>query len=130
MLDLTASASYFAPEIQRPEEECRVDEPEEKKLGDLTARIRAAEEKSSLSAPGSPSHVAAEPAKASQTGYELVGTIIACVIIGWLFDRYLHTKPWGIIGMLVVGFIAGMLNIWRALNGYDQSVGLHKKDSK
>ncbi len=104
-----------------------MNDPEHEKLDDLSARIRSAEQKSGVS---SDKDGPAEPVKASQTGYELVGTVVACVIIGWLMDRYLGTKPWGILGMLLVGFVAGAMNVWRALNGYDQSVGLHKKDGK
>ena len=99
-------------------------DPQHGKLDELEARIREAEKK-----PGA-DEGAAEPVKASQTGYELVGTILVCMLIGWLIDRYLHTKPWGIIGMLLVGFVAGFANVWRTLNGYDRSVGLHKKDGE
>ncbi len=101
-----------------------MNDPEHEKLDDLAARIQAAKVQSGLSEEPGP----AEPVKASQTGYELVGTIIICVVIGYLMDKYLHTKPWGIIGMLLIGFVAGMMNIWRALGGYDQSVGMKKKN--
>lgn len=100
--------------------------PEHEKLEDLAARIREAEGKTD----DKPDEGSAGTMKAGNTGYELVGTILVCMVIGWLIDRYLHTKPWGILGMLVIGFIAGIANVWRALNGYDQSVGLHKRDKK
>ncbi len=101
-------------------------ELERQKLDELAARIHAAEGKkddpSTKDSDGS--------ANAGNAGYEMAGTIIACVIVGWLMDRYLHTKPWGILGMLTIGVVAGMANVWRALNGYDRSVGLHKKDKE
>ncbi|MDP9126838.1 MAG: AtpZ/AtpI family protein [Pseudomonadota bacterium] len=101
-------------------------DPENEKIDDLGVRIRHAADKNS----GLPETKAADsPAgamKASNTGYELVGTVLACVAIGWLIDRYLHTGPWGILIMMLVGFVAGIMNVWRALNGYDRSVGLHK----
>ena len=101
-------------------------DPERQKLDELATRIHAAEGKTDA-AQGKTS---TGPVSSSNAGYEMVGTIVACVIVGWLMDRYLHTKPWGILGMLTVGFIAGIANVWRALNGYDQSVGLHKQDKK
>lgn len=100
-------------------------EPEQQKLDQLAAQIREAQ--------GNPVPTENDTLaviKGRNSGYELVGTILLCTVIGWLIDKYLHTSPWGILVMLVVGFIAGIMNVWRALNGYDQSVGLHKQEKK
>lgn len=99
---------------------------EHHKLDELASRIREAQG----NPVGKTDDGSSGAVKGSNTGYELVGTILVCTLIGWLMDRYLHTKPWGILGMLAVGFVAGIANVWRALNGYDQSVGLHKKDKE
>jgi ATP synthase protein I len=93
-----------------------MNDPEQEKSDDLSARIRAAEKKSGVSAPQE-EEVVTRPVKASQTGYEFAGTVIACALIGWLIDRYLHTMPWVMIGMLVLGFVVGIANVWRALGG-------------
>jgi ATP synthase protein I len=47
-------------------------------------------------------------------GIEFVGVILVSAAIGWAIDTYagLGTKPWVMIGMLVLGFIAG---VYRAL---------------
>jgi ATP synthase protein I len=34
--------------------------------------------------------------------------------LGWLLDRWLGTKPWGLIVFLLLGFAAGVLNVMRA----------------
>lgn len=100
--------------------------PEHEKLDELGNRIREAEGKTSAK----PDETSAGAMKASNIGYEFLGTVLACAVIGFLIDRYLHTKPWGLLGMVMVGFIAGIANVWRTMNGYDQSVGLHKRDEK
>ena len=42
-------------------------------------------------------------------GVEFVGTILVCGFIGWAIDRWagLGTAPFGMIVLLVLGFIAG-----------------------
>jgi ATP synthase protein I len=36
------------------------------------------------------------------------------VILGYLFDLFLSTSPWGLIVFLLLGFCAGVLNVLRA----------------
>ncbi len=45
---------------------------------------------------------------------EFVAGILVGAAIGWLIDRLLGTKPWGMIVFLLLGFAAGVLNVMRA----------------
>jgi ATP synthase protein I len=82
------------------------------KLDDLTARIRKAEEK-----PFDKSLDTAEQIKTSRAAFSFVGAVSGCVIIGWLIDHYLDTGPWGLLGMLFVGFASGLFSVWKSLEG-------------
>lgn len=44
---------------------------------------------------------------------ELVAGVIAGAALGWGFDRLLSTSPWGLIVFLLLGFIAGVMNVMR-----------------
>jgi ATP synthase protein I len=45
--------------------------------------------------------------RAASDGYrllgELIGGILAGLGFGWVFDYYLHTTPWGLLGGLLLG---------------------------
>ena len=45
---------------------------------------------------------------------ELVAGVIVGGIIGWVLDRLLGISPWGLIVFLLLGFVAGVLNVMRA----------------
>jgi len=47
---------------------------------------------------------------------ELVVAIVFSGVIGWLLDRWLGTRPWLMIGLVVLGFAAGIRNAVRAAN--------------
>lgn len=40
------------------------------------------------------------------------GVLVGCGL-GWLFDRLLGTRPWGLMIFIVLGFAAGTFNILR-----------------
>ena len=44
---------------------------------------------------------------------ELVAGVLAGAALGWGFDRLLSTSPWGLIVFLMLGFIAGVMNVMR-----------------
>ena len=44
---------------------------------------------------------------------ELVAGVLVGAGLGWGFDRLLSTSPWGLIVFLLLGFIAGVLNVMR-----------------
>src|SRR5579863_6782257 len=51
-------------------------------------------------------------------GFRLSSELIAGVLVGaglgWLIDRLLGISPWGFIIFLLLGFVAGVLNVMRS----------------
>jgi ATP synthase protein I len=45
---------------------------------------------------------------------ELVAGVLVGAALGWGFDRLLSTSPWGLIVFLLLGFVAGVLNVMRS----------------
>jgi ATP synthase protein I len=44
---------------------------------------------------------------------EFIAGVLAGGILGWMFDHYLGTKPWGLIVLLMLGFVTGVYNVMR-----------------
>ena len=59
-------------------------------------------------------------------GIELVVAIGVATALGWAIDRWLGTRPWGIIVLFFVGVAAGMLNVYRAVSGISTPVGYRR----
>jgi ATP synthase protein I len=57
-------------------------------------------------------------AAAMALGFRLSSELIAGVVVGgllgWGFDRLLSTSPWGLIVLVLLGFIAGVVNVVRS----------------
>ncbi len=53
-------------------------------------------------------------AKAFQLSTEFVAAIFVGALLGYLLDRFLGTTPWGMIVFLLLGFVAGVLNVMRS----------------
>jgi ATP synthase protein I len=45
---------------------------------------------------------------------ELIAGVAVGALMGWGFDRLLSTSPFGLIVFVLVGFIAGVLNVIRS----------------
>ncbi|ETR77188.1 FoF1 ATP synthase subunit I [Afipia sp. P52-10] len=45
---------------------------------------------------------------------ELVAGVLVGALLGWGFDRFLSTSPWGLMIFLMVGFAAGVMNVMRS----------------
>ena len=45
---------------------------------------------------------------------ELIAGVVVGALIGWGIDHLLSTKPWGLIVMVLLGFIAGVVNVIRS----------------
>ena len=75
-------------------------EPRKEALKRLDERISAAE------AERLPKGNAASP-RAMGQGYrflsEVVGGVLGGLGLGWLFDRFAHTQPFGLVGGLLIG---------------------------
>jgi ATP synthase protein I len=48
---------------------------------------------------------------------ELVAALLVAGVIGWGFDRWFGTQPWGLIVFFFLGAAAGILNVYRAVAG-------------
>jgi ATP synthase protein I len=44
---------------------------------------------------------------------EFVGAMLVGGFLGWLIDRQAGTGPWGLIGMLLLGFATGLRSVLR-----------------
>lgn len=95
-------------------------------LDALAARIRDA--KAATETPQK-AEAPAEDAdlSASRIGAEFAAAILVGAGLGWLADRFFGTSPWGILLLLLLGFAAGLMNVWRGLNGYGQAVGFRQR---
>jgi ATP synthase protein I len=45
---------------------------------------------------------------------ELISGVVVGALIGWGFDRLLSTSPFGLIVFVLVGFVAGVVNVIRS----------------
>jgi ATP synthase protein I len=52
---------------------------------------------------------------------ELVAGVLVGAFVGWALDRWLGISPWGLIVFLLLGFVAGVRNVVRAVNPGDGS---------
>lgn len=101
-------------------------------LEELDARVREARKR----------RAAAEPARSDEgdrgsalgiawrIGLELVAAVIVGTAIGWAFDRWLGTRPVGMIVFFFLGVGAGMTNVWRAMTGQGMAIGYRRHDGQ
>jgi len=59
-------------------------------------------------------------------GIELVVAVAVATGLGWAIDRWLGTRPWGMIVLFFLGVAAGMLNVYRAVNRISGAAGYRK----
>ena len=52
--------------------------------------------------------------RAIRLGTEFIAAILVGAVAGYLLDQWLHTSPWIMLVMLLIGFAAGVLNVTRA----------------
>jgi ATP synthase protein I len=45
---------------------------------------------------------------------ELIAGVVVGALLGWGFDRLLSTSPFGLIAFVLLGFIAGVVNVIRS----------------
>ena len=77
---------------------------------------------SSLAAEQRERVAAAAPRRSDTKGFsqalrlasEFVAVIVVGAAIGWGLDKLADTTPWGMIGFLLLGFFAGVVNVMRS----------------
>lgn len=88
-----------------------------KATAELEARIARARGRSSADAAAAPARMQ-NTSGALTLGWRLGSEFVAAIIVGaglgYLLDMFLPTRPWGMIVLLLLGFVAGVLNVVRA----------------
>jgi ATP synthase protein I len=57
---------------------------------------------------------ASEMALGFRLSSELIAGVVVGGLLGWGFDRFLSTSPFGLIVFVLLGFIAGVVNVVRS----------------
>ncbi len=66
-------------------------------------------------------------AQAMKLSSEFIAGVVVGALIGYAFDRFFGTSPWGLIFFLMIGFAAAVLNVMRAAGVVAESgMRLHK----
>ena len=55
-----------------------------------------------------------------RVGVELVSALAVAVAIGWALDHWLHTLPLFLVLFVLLGGVAGVLNVWRVVSPASQ----------
>ena len=63
---------------------------------------------------------------AMRAGVELVAGVAVGAGVGYGLDLWLGSGPWLLIACFILGAAAGMLNVYRAINGLGMAVGYKK----
>jgi ATP synthase protein I len=82
------------------------------RLGEGLARQRA--DGSSHDTEADRAATASGYARGFRLSSELVAGVVVGAGLGWLIDRWLGLAPWGLIVFLLLGFVAGVLNVMRS----------------
>ncbi len=91
--------------------------PPEDALTDLRRRVATARGESA-----SPSPPAQSPASlALRFGGEFGAAIIVGGLLGFGADTFLHSKPWGLVVGLGLGFLTGLVNVVRVAQAFNQA---------
>jgi len=52
---------------------------------------------------------------------ELLAAVGVSVVIGLMIDKCFDTKPFGLIALIILGFFAGLLNIYRLISRIEKN---------
>lgn len=97
---------------------------------DLKKRIeeaKARDEQSDKSQQGSTNAVPKGAGMAMRAATDLVSGLIVGGFLGYMLDRWLDTKPWFMIIMFFIGFIAGFVNIYKWQTGQGARIGFKEQ---
>lgn len=93
---------------------------------DFDSRLRAAQKAAQGGANGSETD-GKQPKTpmgwAFRIGVDLISALVVGVGIGWLLDDWLGTRPWMMILFFLFGAGAGIVNVYRTVNGLGMAVG-------
>lgn len=91
---------------------------------DLKARIERAKREEAL--PGDAEYASAtrdmsQLSRGLRLGSEFVAAVLVGAGLGYLLDMWLRTSPWFFLAMVLLGFVAGVLNVVRAAAQMNQA---------
>lgn len=64
---------------------------------------------------------------AYRVGVEFISGVFVGVILGYAVDHVFQTRPWGIVGFVILGTAAGFLNVYKFVTK-DQNLPTDKND--
>ena len=67
---------------------------------------------------------------AARAGVELVAGVAVGAGVGYGLDVWLGSSPWMLIVCFILGSAAGMMNVYRAVNGMGMALGYKSKNSE
>ena len=97
--------------------------------GDLARRLNRlsreldAERQERAAAERTPRSGSANYGQAFRLASEFVAGVLVGAALGWGLDKVAGTSPWGLIGLLLLGFCAGVLNVVRAAGRMSTAAG-------
>jgi ATP synthase protein I len=94
------------------------DDPEANDLEGRIAKARAAGERHGSAAPSGGEDPGIESAMGFglRAGSQFVSAVVLGGGLGWAIDRWLGTKPFAMLILMVLMFIAAMANVWRSMS--------------
>jgi ATP synthase protein I len=88
--------------------------------GTFEARLKSARKRHGMDTPAPGQDAAQDSGNALgvglRVGVELVSALVVAVAIGWGLDRWLHTLPLFLVIFVLLGGVAGVLNVWREVS--------------
>jgi ATP synthase protein I len=102
---------------------------EAERLETLRRKLAKAREEQAGSAPSASDagDGGAPIGRALRLGTEMAAALIVSLAMGWGLDRWLGTQPIMVIVFFFLGIAAGVLNVFRTINGAGYAVG-YKRD--
>ena len=87
-------------------------------LEDRIAKARAAGERHGSAAPTGGGDPGIESAMSFglRAGSQFVSAVVVGAVLGWAIDRWLGTRPFAMLILMVLMFIAAMANVWRTMS--------------
>lgn len=91
--------------------------PEDSRLTSLERRLKEAQAEEAARRAGAHKGQDENYRLGNRVLAELIGGIAGGALIGWVFDRFAGTAPWGLLVMLFLGIIVAFRNIFRISGG-------------
>lgn len=79
---------------------------------------------------GTPAQTKSGMGSAMRVATDLVAALFVGGLLGYGIDRWLDTKPWGMVIFLFIGFAAGFMNIYKTQTGTGNKIGFKPTDKK